>query len=199
VRLKIKLAGVTPLICNRFHDEAAMAATDGSRGSSAGRDRGSPREIAEKKLYLDAQGKPCIIQPALMRSIVDGGVFFKVGKAQITTREKSTLYACLNIEAATVPIQHTQPWTVDTRAVVIPATRGRILTHRPMFNDWALTFEAELDTEIMGERLFREVVDAAGQRVGLGDFRPARKGPYGRFRVDAWEVLSVTPALMAAE
>jgi hypothetical protein len=56
-----------------------------------------------------------------------------------------------------------------------------------MFDDWALEFEVLLDTSILGAKLFRSVVDDAGNRIGLGDFRPATKGPYGRFVVTQWE------------
>ena len=98
------------------------------------------------------------------------------------------LFSCLDIVAAEIPLIHSQTWTVDTRAVVIPATKGRILAHRPRFDDWALEFSLDLDTSIVQESLLREIVDAAGKRVGLGDFRPARKGPFGKFRVDEWKV-----------
>jgi len=37
-------------------------------------------------------------------------------------------------------------------------------------------------------------VDSAGKRVGLGDFRPARKGPFGKFRVDEWKVIELKVA-----
>jgi len=30
-------------------------------------------------------------------------------------------------------------------------------------------------------------VDAAGKRIGLGDFRPDCKGPFGRFVVTKWK------------
>ena len=31
-----------------------------------------------------------------------------------------------------------------------------------------------------------QLVDDAGQKIGLGDYRPARKGPFGRFSVVSW-------------
>ena len=40
----------------------------------------------------------------------------------------------------------------------------------------------------MTESFFREIVDAAGSRVGLGAFRPDCKGPYGKFVVVSWEL-----------
>jgi hypothetical protein len=44
--------------------------------------------------------------------------------------------------------------------------------------------------------LVRAVVDDAGKKIGLGDYRPQRKGPFGRFVVRKWEIVKI--ALKAA-
>lgn len=194
MEILITIEGTTPLICNKFTDAAADAASNGSRGSSAAQDRGTPLEIAEGKLYIGLDGKPMIPQPNLLRCLVEGGRFTKVGKAQVTTAKSSILYACVDVQGAEVPLVHKQPWKVDTRAVRIPSTGGRILAHRPMFDDWRLDFIVDLDTTILGEKLFRQIVDDAGKRIGLGDFRPQCKGPYGRFHVVHWEVAKIAKA-----
>ena len=187
--ISIEITGVTPLICNRFTDEAARASTDGDRGSSAGMDRGTPLEMAKSKLYIGSNGEPMIPSPNLLRSIVDGGSHTKIGKKQITTARSSLLYACLSIDAAEVEIIHHQPWKVDTRPVRIPSTGGRILTHRPMFDDWKLAFEVDLDTTILNTKLLRQIVDDAGSgsagRLPPGDkrtVRPLLRRPLGRSR-----------------
>jgi len=186
MRIQITIQGSTPLLCNRFTDAAAMKATSGQATSTVG-DRGSPREIAEAKLYLAAgDGKPVIPAPNLFSSIMDGGRFFKAGKSKITTQKSSMIPACLEMDQIEYEIIHKEPWTVDTRAVRIPSTGGRILAHRPCFNDWRLSFGVELDVSIIGVKTFREIVDAAGKRIGLGDFRPACKGPFGRYVVTEW-------------
>lgn len=188
MEIVVSITGISPLILNRFSDAQAMAASNGSRSSAAAGSRGTPQEIAESKLYYGIGGELVIPSPNLLRCLVDGGSFFKAGRKQITTKAESMLFSCLDITAAEIPLIHSQPWTVDTRAVVIPATKGRILAHRPRFDDWTLEFTLDLDTSIIQESLLREIVDAAGKRVGLGDFRPARKGPFGKFRVDCWDV-----------
>ncbi len=198
LHVQVKIEGVTPLICNKFTDAAAEASSGGSRGSSGAQDRGTPLEIAEGKLYIGLTGKPMIPQPNLLRCLVEGGRFHKVGKAQVTTKTSSILYACVDIEGAEVPLIHKQPWKVDTRAVRIPSTGGRILAHRPMFDDWALEFVVNLDTRICGLKLFRLIVDDAGSRVGLGDYRPATKGPFGRFNVTQWQVSEMPVELAEA-
>jgi hypothetical protein len=189
MRLKITIEGTAPLLCNQFTDEAAMNASNGTRTSSAGGDRGTPQEICQKLLYTGLDGKPMIPQPNLMRCLVDGGRFHKIGKSQVTTTKSTMLYACVDIDGAEIPLQHKQPWRVDTRAVRIPTTGGRILKHRPVFDDWQLKFEVSLDEQMIGAGLFRMIVDDAGKRIGLGDFRPACKGPFGKFVVTHWSAV----------
>jgi len=187
ITIKTAIEGVTPLICNAFTDEAAEQATNGSRSSAVG-DKGTPLEQAEKKLYLGNDGKPMIPQPNLFRCIIDAGKFFKAGKSKVTTIKSSLIPACLSIDEVAIPILHKEPWRVDTRPVRNPSTGGRILCHRPMFDDWRLEFTMTLDPTILSVKLLREIVDAAGKRIGLGDFRPDCKGPFGRFVVVEWAV-----------
>lgn len=185
--IQIRISGTTPILLNRFTDEAAMASTSGTRAATVG-GKGTPREQAEKKLYLsETNGVPIIPSPNLFRCIIDAGKYFKAGKAKITTVKSSLIPACLAIEEFELPIESPTPWEVDIRAVRIPSTGGRILAHRPCFHDWKLQFTLVLDTEMMDSKLLREIIDAAGKRIGLGDFRPDCKGPFGKFVVERWE------------
>ncbi|MBF0626156.1 MAG: hypothetical protein HQL82_15275 [Magnetococcales bacterium] len=186
-RLEIGIEGMTPLLCNRFTDAAQMNATNSTRASIVG-DKGTPREIAESRLYIGHDGKPMVPAPNLFRSIIDAGRFFKAGKSLITTQKSSLIPACVAIEEIELSLDHKEPWMVDTRAVRIPSTGGRILSHRPCFQDWRLRFTVLLDDGLITTKLFREIVDAAGSRIGLGDFRPACKGPFGRFVVTSWVI-----------
>jgi hypothetical protein len=186
--IDITIEGITPLICNRFTDEAAAKATHGTSMMSMAGNRGTPLEQAQKKLYLGMRGQAMIPQPNLMRCLVEGGRFHKAGKKQITTKAESLLYACMDVQGAEIDLITHEPWRVDTRAVRIPATGGRILAHRPLFDHWALSFCIAVDDEFIALPLVRAIVDDAGKRVGLGDFRPACKGPFGKFVVTHWAV-----------
>lgn len=184
--IEITIEGKTPLLCNRFGDAAQMSATEGTRTSAVG-DRGTPMEVAEGKLYKGSNEKPMIPAPNLFRSIIDAGKFFKVGKSQVTTQKSSLIPACLAIEEIELPLVSKERWMVDTRPVRNPSTGGRFLTHRPCFHSWSLKFTATLDESMLAPKLLRDIVDAAGSRIGLGDFRPACKGPFGKFVVTSWK------------
>jgi len=186
-RIDLRIEGVTPLLMNAFHDEAQLAATSRTSAATIG-EKGTPLEQATKKLYRAIDGKTLVIpQPNLLSCITAAGKFFKAGKSKVTTQKSSLIPACLSIEGVDIALEHKQPWRVDSRPVRIPSTGGRVLCYRPMFDDWALTVEMLLDTDVMTVALLREVVDAAGKRIGLGDFRPDCKGPFGRFVVTHWK------------
>lgn len=198
---QVEIAGTTPLICNRFTDEAQASASSGTKIASNG-DRGTPTEIAEKKLYRGADGETIIIPaPNAFRCLIDAGKFFKSGRSKITTQKSSLIPACLSLgglhNAVELPIISPEPWRVDTRPVRIPATGGRILAHRPMFDEWKLQFFLDLDEEFMTPKLLREIVDSAGKRIGLGDFRPDCKGMFGKFVVTNWEDVTGAEKLAA--
>lgn len=183
----VEITGKTPLLMHRFSDADAMKATEGSGSVISTSNGKTPRECAEGALYLDENGKVGIPQPNLFRAFIDAGKFFKSGKSKITTLKSSLIPSALELNGVFYPIQHEEDWTVDTRPVRIPATGGRILRHRPCFNDWKLSFDLAFDPKIMEEKLVRDIVDAAGSRIGLGDFRPDCKGPFGKFVVTLWK------------
>lgn len=185
--IQITITGKTPLLLNRFTDEAQLAATAGSRAAITNDDE-SPVTIAERALHTDDQGTPVITQPQLFNAIMAGGTFFRVGKSKVTTQKSSLVPAACQIAGAHFPIKSKGGWKVDTRPVRIPATGGRILRHRPCFDDWAIDFTLDLDETVISEKLMHEIVLAAGSRNGIGDYRPACKGPYGRFTLTRWEV-----------
>lgn len=183
VLIDVTIQGTTPLLCNKFGEAFGL---DTPAGAFKG-DKGTPLEQAAAKLYIGHDKKPIIPQPNLFRCLIDAGKFFKMGKSTVTTQKTSLIPACVEIDGIELPLIHKEPWQVDTRAVRIPSTGGRILCHRPSFHDWGLSFTLSVDTDMIGLKLIRELVDAAGKRIGLGDFRPATKGPFGKFCVTRWD------------
>lgn len=184
--IEIEITGITPLLMHAFTDAAQITASEGTRIASAAQDRGTAKEQAEAHLYVSADGETIIIpQPNIFSCIIAGGKFFKAGKSKITTLRTSLIPAAVFFDDSEYPLVH-NGWSVDTRAVRMPASGGRIQRHRPIFETWSLTFSVNLDTSEISEKLLREIVDAAGSKIGLGDFRPETKGPFGRFKVTRW-------------
>jgi hypothetical protein len=185
MQVRVTISGVTPILMNRFHEAAEVAVGSGSRPVYQG-DKGSPREQAQKKAYLDEKGFLYMPGTNIFAAIINAGIFHKVGKKQLTTQKTSLIPAGCIVEDLTCSFR-TKDWEVDSRSVVNPSTQGRMMCHRPRVDNWSLSFVLNIDTSVFDPKLIRAVVDDAGKKIGLGDFRPQRKGPFGRFVVTKWE------------
>ncbi len=148
-----------------------------------GWEKWSPEEQAKIAEYRDPDGQLFVPGVALQRSCVAAAAYSK-GKGRATLQRP--VAACVLVLPERC-ILKPQTYAVDSRRVVIAATRGAIIRHRPRFDDWELNFSIEYDSALLNEAELRQVVDDAGLRVGLLDFRPEKKGPFGRFMVTAWK------------
>lgn len=175
----VTICGIAPLLVNRFHEDAADAATSGIHTR---KERLGPEDDAKSRLYPQEGDTPMFPAENIRQSVIGASSRTKIGRRSATTDVAAAVYLfpeMLELEGE---------WHVDSRAVVIPATKGRILRHRPMFNEWSINFDLQINLDLIAESTVKEIVSNAGVLVGVGDFRPARKGPYGRFSVTRWDV-----------
>ncbi len=126
-------------------------------------------------LYTDEESRVCIPGENIESVMVDGAKKLKLGP-----RVKAGVISpgLWRVEYQG-PKNPDEMWTcgkfTDTRGVRIG--KNRVMRTRPIFREWRLTF----DLLFMGLNK-KEVVDAltaAGEQVGLGDFRPK----FGRFMI----------------
>lgn len=192
MKINVTIQGITPLIMNRFTEAAEVAVSGGTTVTFKG-DKGTPRAQAEAKRYSDQAGHLYIPGPNIFACIIAAGTFHKAGKSKLTTMKTSLIPAGLMVDDLVCNLTNADgefltEWEVDSRSVVIPSTGGRIMCHRPRVDIWYASFTLDVDGTMFSPALVRAVVDDAGKKVGLGDFRPARKGPFGRFVVSRWEM-----------
>lgn len=164
--ITVTLTGTTPLLCGRPASEPLPADA-------------TPRTQAAARLYLDQAGLPVLPGVNLLRCLI--------GAAQERGKSATEFVHFLGIQEHEVRIGAKRPWVVDTRSVRLPSGE-RALCHRPRFDDWRLVFTLLVDIAALPEVEIRCLADLAGQRIGLGDYRPERSGTFGRFAVSGWEV-----------
>jgi hypothetical protein len=124
--VNVEIQGLTPLLINRFHEDAASEATSGAHSR---KERPGPEEDAASRLYQNGNG---VFFPAenIRQSMIAAASRHKIGRRAATTDVAAALY----VSPFEIPLQG--EWHVDARAIVIPATKGRLLRYRPMFDEW---------------------------------------------------------------
>lgn len=171
--VKVGIKSVTPLIMHRYPLVAIEAL-----------EKRPVEEQAEAVAYrMPDSGHLYIPAVALQRALVNAASYSK-GKGRASLQKQAA--ACLLVSPEYLDLG-VKDYAIDTRPVVIPATKGRVLRHRPRLDEWSVDFILEWDDVLLKESEVRRIVDDAGTRVGLLDFRPERKGPYGRFMVVNWK------------
>ncbi len=144
----------------------------------------SPEEQAEYAAYRDPDSGGLYVPGVnVQRALISAATYSK-GKGRGSLQRAAA--ACLLVSPERIPLG-VKDYAIDSRPVVVPATKGRVMRHRPRLDTWAITFELEWDDTLLKESEVRRIVDDMGQRVGLLDFRPEKKGPFGRCVVTRWE------------
>jgi hypothetical protein len=166
-RLAITITGLSPLLCGR--------------PAEPGRPEEEPHDVAARRLYLNDAGQPCIPASNVFRCICNAARFLDRGTAEVI--------AALLIEEADIAISSDAPWTVDARSVRQQGSRERSICYRPCFDHWRLSFVLQVDTGLIDCATAIDLLNLAGRRIGLGDYRTERGGPFGRFEVTNHEAL----------
>jgi hypothetical protein len=193
--VEIKARGLTPILCNRMSEsvlEGLRTKVKKPKTADIGHVR-TPREDCEEKVYLHGK-KPIIPGENLMSALIAGGVFVRLDqKRQLSTGKSTVLPGLMTLLDAVLylvdPDDEKQPakWEPDIRKGTNPNGNEAVCIVRPRFDRWAFVTKIDVDTQAIGENAIRNLWDLTGRRIGLGDYRPARKGIFGQFVVEKWD------------
>ena len=173
-KYKVEITGITPLLHNKPEEYGFDEQWVQKKASTDWEGE------ALKKLYVDKDGT--IYQPAthIDRAMIEAGKKIKVkGQGKATY---SKLFGSM-VSVEEFEIVHKKPeYEIHKSLVVIPSTKGRVMRYRPMFKKWVLEFHMQSEDEIPAE-VIKEALEIAGKYVGIGDWRPEKKGKFGKFQV----------------
>jgi hypothetical protein len=174
-KVEVSIKGLPPgIMMHRFPLEPIV-----------GLEKKTKEEQAEYSAYRNAEsGELYIPGPALQQALVAAATYSK-GKGRGSLQK--VVAASVFVLDGTLGLGM-KKYEVDSRAVVVPATGGRVIRHRPVVPDWKTSFELMYDENLLSEAQIRKVVEEAGSLCGLLDYRPNCKGPFGRYMVTSWKL-----------
>lgn len=129
-------------------------------------------------LYHDEEIGPYLPAENVFRCLMEAGSLTRDGKKI----ERGVIFQTMRCplrydgprDVDTLWGDGTSPW-VDRRMVAV--TRQRIPRVRPVFPEWAASFDVEIDVQVIDPDEFADIVAKAGRMIGIGDYRRF----YGRF------------------
>ena len=183
--IAVEIRGITPLLIHRFTEESEQ--TKNSRKVNI--DKREPREEALKVAYIAPDGTFYFSAASIPGCLGNAGSNHKMRGSRKSLRFVVPSAVRMDTDAITI-LNGTGPakdFEVDSRPVTIPATKGRIMRHRPRFDQWGAKFNLLINDDILDVDTVHQLLNEAGLTVGIGDFRPEKRGPFGTFRVVKFE------------
>lgn len=185
--ISIPIIGDSPLITHAWSQKAKQMMADKQQKKAAkGREAKNPWEDFVGGLYWVSE-QPEVLDEAAIEQGRFG--FPTVGL------KAAAVDACTSVAGMT-KVGSRQGFHLDGELVEIlgpaPSMREDIarvgmgvadLRYRPEFTPWGAILTVKVNTAAMSPEQVVGLFDLAGFAVGIGDWRPQRGGPYGRFHV----------------
>jgi len=153
-----------------------------------------PEEEAEKRCYWMDETKSSLSYPStgLYRGLSIASKGIKIGKSYL---EK---YVLGDVTIFPEPFVPFNVKAYDIHKVRVVVVKQGIIRHRPWLKTWQLSFITRWEDIYLGKDFHKSflptLLEKWGSMLGMGDFRPEKKGPYGRFKV-----ISISPSVDVKE
>lgn len=174
-----RVVGTSPLL---MHSPQAMRPAGAPTGTTV-KTVPTPEEEAEAGAYRDEGGGLYLPSSAFRASLLAGAKGRRIGKDAATTAVMGSVFA---VEPR-VELVHPETgerltdYRVHVARVVVQ--RSAVMRARPEISEWAGIVRFELDLELGMQPFFvEELLNIAGRRAGVGDWRPEKRGSHGRYK-----------------
>jgi hypothetical protein len=177
-QLRITVEGITPLL---LHNPAGMSGA--TKGPQKGERVFDPKEEAERGTYRLETGQLAIPGAHFRGALLLAAGGWKKAKGRGSIRANMA-HVTVAEDLIGLVDHNGQPLTtydIDTRRAIVQ--RSGILRSRPKLNLWRAIVTFNFEEKMITPNLIVGVLADAGNNQGVGDYRPNKNGPYGRFKI----------------
>ena len=188
----VPIIGTTPLITHRFSEKAKLEMLNRMQGKKTPKQSKDPEaEFAAAAYRLgddSGYGFPAV---AFKAATVGAARFYPKNDVTMTGLRQFLFFAgeMGDDGMMLVPIEHSESsapedWPRMREDVVRVNRGGADLRYRPEFWPWRADLRVTYVSSALTRSSVLSLIDAGGMGVGVGEWRPERKGDFGTYRVD---------------
>ena len=175
------IVGLSPIIMNRFTEKSRQEMADKAQpgGAVPKRQKRPPRfpdKEYEAARILDSKGNDCVPARYVKAALVTATRFTdKMLSATMVAGSVYVLGDLLPIVGSKVYMRN------DMVRVGQWRNKQPMERYRPCIDEWSLSFKVQYEPRIISLAQLVYLVRRAGLNVGLCEWRPEKKGEFGRF------------------
>lgn len=191
--LRVPLLGTAPLIVHKFSEKSKRQMLDAMQGRKSPKEPKNPEAEYEAAFYRhddDGYGFPVI---AFKAASVSACRFF--GKQMPMTLARQCIF--MDAEFSKRDGQKLarivgEPHMREDVARV--GMGGTDLRYRPEFTEWQTEVEVTYVKSMLTRESVLSLIEAGGMGVGVGEWRPEKKGDFGTYQLDPTREFEVVTA-----
>jgi len=163
-------------------DDIALAEWEKKRGRIIERKEVSKEDQLRAEYHSYFNGKDFYIPSEQIRqSMINAGAFMKAKVGNSKKSMKNIVAAMFTIEEEELLLP--KKYEIDKRSAVNKNVKARVICIRPKWKDWNATFTLDIDNDSITDETIKEILNYAGNYVGIGSYRPQNNGNFGRFEL----------------
>jgi hypothetical protein len=179
--LRVPILGTTPLIVHRFSEKEKRKMLDTMQGRKAPKEKKNPQADYEGAFYRFEDGGTGIPVIAFKAATVGAARFYQ-GLTMTELRQYFFVRGEMGKDGLALARIEGEP---RMREDVVRVMRGGSdLRYRPEYPEWRTTLTVTYVTSAITRNSLLSLIDAGGMGVGVGEWRPEKRGDFGTYRID---------------
>ncbi len=195
-KLLVPIVGTSPLIVHRFGEKAKREMLDKMQARKTPKEPKDPQAEYESCFYWiknEKNGTPGFPIGGFHQATVGAARFY--GKDVTMTGLRQFMF--MRGEPGTdgislAAIKGSEPFMREDYVRV--GQGGTDLRYRPQFDEWSTTLTVLYVKSALTRNSVLSLIDAGGLGVGVGEWRPEKKGDFGTYTVDLTRDVEVVPS-----
>lgn len=191
--VRVPLVGTAPLIVHKFSEKSKRQMLDAMQGRKTPKEPKNPEAEYEAAFYRHDDGTYGFPVIAFKAATVGGARFY--GKSISMTALRQFVF--FDAEFSKTDGQKLAR-IVGTPHMREDVTRvgmgGTDLRYRPEFTEWSTTVEITYVRSMLTRESVLSLIEAGGMGVGVGEWRPEKKGDFGTYQIDPSRDVEVVSA-----
>jgi len=181
-RMRVPIIGTTPLIVHRFSEKAKKKMLDDMQGRKTPKQPKDPAAEFEGAFYRFEDGSNGFPVIAFKAATIGAARFY--GKEVTMTSLRQFLFFRGEPGVDGVSLAPIEGEAAMREDVVRVGKGGTDLRYRPEFREWSTTLDVTYVTSALTQSSVLSLIDAGGLGVGVGEWRPEKRGDNGCYQVD---------------
>ena len=180
--IRVPILGTAPLIVHRFSEKAKRQMLDATQGRKTPKMAKDPEAEYLACFYRFTDGGSGFPVIAFKAATVSAARFYGKEVSMVGLRQQIFFCGELGVDGQMLARIEGEPAMRED--VTRVGNGGADLRYRPEYRQWSTTIEVTYVSSMLTRGSVLSLIDAGGMGVGVGEWRPERKGDFGTYRID---------------